>query len=266
MSCNNIRTYSMKTIAPTISEILKIDTPAEAKGEPIKEVVNDLKGVERVAILAIDALGYKAFDKFKHIMPCMTSFIGTDKLIYLRSILPSITRVNFACMVAGTEMDIHGIKTSSTNDFTCETLFDTLKTSGKRSAGLGRNTWTGDMLLGRYADFSAEGKATNDCEVEQYFNKIVNDKMPEFIIIQYSLVDEVSHLYGPYSEQAGEAIAKADEWLSRCIYELKKYKYGTIILSDHGQYEYKKEDGTTGGDHGKDIDEACIVPMTWARL
>ncbi|HOJ12769.1 MAG TPA: alkaline phosphatase family protein [Clostridiales bacterium] len=81
--------------------------------------------------------------------------------------------------------------------------------------------------------------------------------------MQYGLVDDVSHAFGPYSRQAGDAIARSDKWLSRCIAELRKHEHGIIILADHGQHEFKRSDGTVGGTHGEDIIEDCIVPLTW---
>ncbi len=260
-----INTYSMKMVAPTVSRILGINVPSQAKEEPIMQIIDDLSNIKGVAVLAIDALGYKAYEKFKHLMPCMTSIIShSGNFAYLKSILPSITPVNFACMVTGVEADVHGIGARNDN-FICEHLFDILRENGKKSAGLGRKGYTGNELLGRYGDYSTKGCATNDDEVETIFMKIVKDKMPEFIIVQYGLVDDISHAFGPYSRQAGEAIAKSDGWLSRCITELRKHEYGIIILADHGQHEFKKADGTVGGTHGEDISEDCIVPLTWTK-
>ncbi len=265
MDSKKFNIYTMKAIAPTISRLFRIRPPSQAKAEPIMPIVEALDGVERIAVLAIDALGYKAYEKFKDSMPYMSSIIRNNgELSYLKSILPSITPVNFASMVTGVEVDIHRVKARN-QDFGCETLFDILRLNNKKSAGLGRKNYTGNELLGRFADFTAGGSAISDNDVEEVLLRIMRHKMPEFIIVQYALVDDVSHLYGPYSEQAEEAIAKADEWLSRCIPELRKHKYGVIILSDHGQHEFQKSNGAIGGTHGSDIDEDCIVPLSWIK-
>jgi predicted AlkP superfamily pyrophosphatase or phosphodiesterase len=265
LDSKNFSIYTMKAIAPTISRILKINPPSQAKEGPIMPIVEAFDNVKRVAVLAIDALGYKAYEKFKDSMPYMSSIIRNNgELSYLKSILPSITPVNFACMVTGVEVDVHMVKARS-QDFGCESLFDVLRSNDKKSAGLGRENYTGNELLGRFADFTAGGSAINDNDVEEVLLKTIRHKIPEFIIVQYALVDDISHSYGPYSEQAGEAIAKADEWLLRCIPELCKYEYGVIILSDHGQHEFQKPNGTIGGTHGSDIDEDCIVPLAWIK-
>ena len=49
--------YSMTDIAPTVSAILGIPAPAQAKGKPIPQIVADLAGSPKVALLAPDAFG-----------------------------------------------------------------------------------------------------------------------------------------------------------------------------------------------------------------
>jgi len=42
----------MMDVAPTVSAALCLPVPADAKGSPIAEIVADLEGMERVAVLA----------------------------------------------------------------------------------------------------------------------------------------------------------------------------------------------------------------------
>ncbi len=135
---------------------------------------------------------------------------------------------------------------------------------GKTSAGLGRPGYTGSDLLGRYADLEAVG-AKDDLELEKIMLDLARDKQPDFIIMQHGLVDDVSHAKGPYSAEAGQAVAAAAGFLQRSIKQLKDLGYGIIILADHGQHEYKREDGSTGGSHGTEIDEDCLVPLAWTK-
>jgi len=47
----------MKAVAPTACAVMKLDPPKPATEPPIAEIVESLSGVERVALLVVDALG-----------------------------------------------------------------------------------------------------------------------------------------------------------------------------------------------------------------
>ncbi|HHV96955.1 MAG TPA: PglZ domain-containing protein [Clostridiaceae bacterium] len=258
-----IQTYPMQSVAPTVARILNIPSPSSAEAGYVEKAVQDLKGVKGVAILAIDAFGYEIFNHFKDYMPCLKSIFEKNPAT-IKSIMPTITPVNFTCMVTGASQEVHKVTTRFSN-IECETLFDVLRKHGMKSAGLGRKDYTGNELLGRYADYSAEGKAESDEEVEKIFIDYLKTKKPEFIIIQYGETDDFFHKYGPYSNEAKEAVIKADLWLSRCIENLRSEGYGIMILADHGQHNNENKNSPLLGAHGRDIDEDLIVPFTWTR-
>ena len=104
-----------------------------------------------------------------------------------------------------------------------------------------------------------------DEEVEKIFNEYLKTIKPEFIIIQYGGTDDSFHKYGPYSDEAREAVIKADLWLSRCIENLKAESYGIMILADHGQHNNEDKSISLLGIHGSDTDEDRIVPFTWTK-
>jgi predicted AlkP superfamily pyrophosphatase or phosphodiesterase len=258
-----IQTYPMQSVAPTVAAVLSIPSPASAEAGYIEKTVVDLKGVKGVAVLAIDALGYEIFNHFKDCMPCLKSIFENNSAT-IRSIMPSITPVNFSCMVTGASQEVHKVKSLFSN-IECETLFQVLRKNGMKSAGLGRKGYTGHELMGRYADYSTEGKAESDEEVEKIFNDYLKTEKPEFIIVQYGATDDQFHKYGPYSDKARDAVIKADLWLSRCIDNLKSEGYGIMILADHGQHNNDDKDSHLLGVHGGSTDEDCIVPFTWTR-
>ena len=84
------RGHSMMDVAPTVSAVLRLPAPAQAKGTPISEVVADLAGVSRVAVLALDAFGVFAWNLWKGEMPYLSS-LHARRSITLRSVMPSIT-------------------------------------------------------------------------------------------------------------------------------------------------------------------------------
>lgn len=254
--------YSMVNIAPTISAILGLPAPAQSKGKPIREIVADLTGCGRVAVLAPDALGMFAWNLWKSNMPYLSSLHARNSLT-LRSIMPSKTPMNFATIVTGTDLAGHGIH-SKKHDFACETLFDVIRKANGKSAGVGLNGYTGSELLARYADIGVNaGDGPDDFVVEKVIEIIDRDR-PKFIIAQMGNVDKIFHRYGPSSPSVVPMLKGTDARLELMVNHLKPAGYGILILSDHGQHDViDPPEGEYKGNHGTDSPEDCLVPCTW---
>ena len=255
--------YPMQAVAPTVAHLLGVPAPSAAEAPPIKAVLADLDGVKRVAVLGIDALGLSIFRHWRRRMPFLAG-LAREHFAVLRAIMTSKTPVNFGCMVTGASMDVHGAVTKE-SAFACETLFDVLRAHGMTSAGLGRFDWTGNELLGKYADFSADGQGETDDQVEAILKRIVRGKRPHFLIAQYGLTDELFHIYGPSAPESARAAAAADAWLVRCVTALRAHDYGILVLADHGQHTVDHGEGGLRGVHGSDSEEDRLVPLTWTR-
>ena len=85
---------SLTQLAPTVAAILGMPVPHDARHPAIGEIVADLGGAERMAILAPDALGMHPFSLWRHEMPFLDSLHAQHSLV-LRAVQPSITPVNF---------------------------------------------------------------------------------------------------------------------------------------------------------------------------
>jgi predicted AlkP superfamily pyrophosphatase or phosphodiesterase len=251
--------YSMLNVAPTISAILNVPVPAQSAGAPIAEIVHDLSGAARLALIAPDALGLFAWNLWKAEMPYLSSLHEQCSLV-LRSVLPSITPVNFGAMVTGAGLEIHGSQTFKHN-FTCETLFDTIRKAGGNSAGVGLDGYTGSALLGRFADIWGNAGAGDDADVERTVLEIAVRERPTFIISQLGVVDDVFHRYGPSSPLVVPMLQDLDARLKRMVGQLKALGYVILILSDHGQHDVNEPE--LKGTHGTDSDIDCLVPCTW---
>ena len=254
--------YSMTDIAPTVSRTLGLPPPARATGSAIRQVVQDLAGCDQVAILAPDALGEFAWLQWKDEMAWLSS-LHTERSIILHSIMPSVTPVNFACMVTGAELSIHGIQ-KKTETFQCETLFDLVREAGGKSAGIGLTGYTGDQLLGRYADIWGNAGEGDDDDVADKVLEIVDEYAPRFLITQFGMVDTFFHKYGPSSAEMIPVLRDTDVRLRRVTEHLKNLAYGVILLADHGQHD--REDAGPDekkGTHGTDSPEDCRVLCTW---
>ncbi|MCD6359305.1 MAG: alkaline phosphatase family protein [Armatimonadetes bacterium] len=250
--------YSMTCVGPTVAEVLGLPPPAQATGEPIAEIVADLAGAERLAIVAPDALGLYSFRHFTDDMPFLRSLCD-ERMVVLRSVMPSITPVNFATMVTGCDLDGHGVR-SKELDFQCETLFDVLAAHGRTGAGCGRPGYTGSELLARVAQIDGTAELSDDAAIEEVVLRIAREARPDFIIAQIGGTDDHFHRFGPRGEGARPKVRETDARLQRMCGELGGRGYAVMILADHGQHETDNPEKMGG--HGTDSDEDCLVPCT----
>lgn len=255
--------YSMTCVAPTVCAILDLPVPGGAVGTAaIPEIVAALRPAERVAILATDAFGEFAWGLWHDEMPYLQS-LRAQRTLTLRSVLPSITPVNFATMVTGTDLDGHGVHTYN-HDFECETLFDVVRAASGQSAGIGIDGYTGSRLLARFADIGGTALDKSDDAVAAQVIDIVVAHEPQFLIAQLGIVDNVFHAHGPSSPEVVPMLRDTDTRLKRLVEFLKPYGYAVIILSDHGQHDIPDpEPGGLRGGHGSDSDQDCLVPCVW---
>ena len=256
------REYSMMDVAPTASAVLQLPAPAHARGSPIPEIAADLAGARGVAVLALDAFGVYAWNLWRAEMPWLDS-LHARRSVTLRSVMPSITPVNFATMVTGTDLERHQIH-SFRHSFACETLFDVVRKAGGKSAGVGLDGYTGSELLGRFADIRGNAGDGSDDAVAGKTMQIAGDERPVFLIAQFGRVDDVFHEHGPSSPEVVPMLRESDGRMRRVVEHLKPLGYGILILADHGQHD--TADPSTGGMrgiHGTGMPEDCLVPCTW---
>lgn len=251
--------YSMTCVCPTIAAALNVPVPSGATGEPIAETLADLAGSGRIAVLAPDALGLSSLRHFANDMPFLSALCA-DRMVALRAVMPSITPVNFATMITGTDLAGHGVR-SKEMGCSCETLFDVLGANGLSAAGCGRPGYTGGELLARCAQHKGVARVPDDAGTEEVTLRIARESLPEFIITQIGGTDDHFHRFGPASDSARPKVQETDQRLQRLCGELGALGYAIIILADHGQHE--TGDPSHMGSHGTDSDEDCLVPCTW---
>lgn len=251
--------YSMTCVAPTVAAVLDVPAPAAATGKPIPEILRDLAGAKRLAIVAPDALGLVSLRHFAPDMPFLTGLCA-ERMVILRSVMPSITPVNFAAMITGTDLEGHGVGAKEM-DFACETLFDVLGARGLECAGCGRPGYTGSELLARCAQIKGTAQVRDDAGTEEIVLRIARASQPAFIIAQIGGTDDHFHRFGPTNESARPKVQETDQRLARMCAALGELGYAVVILADHGQHE--TGDPSHNGSHGSDSDEDCQVPCTW---
>lgn len=252
--------YPLTRLAPTLAHLLSLPAPAQAREQPIPEMVADLPPVDRLAVLAPDALGHHPFTRWRAEMPFLSSLHDARSLL-LRAIMPTITPVNFACLMTGAEQAVHGIA-KFTDSFQCENLFDVVRNHGGTSAGVGRPGYTGSELLGRHADLWGKAASNTDEEVVELALGFAREHRPQFLILQLGSTDDIFHQHGPSSPEVVPTLRDTDQRLERLAGELTALGYGIVVTADHGQHDVTK-DGRPGGSHGTPDDEDALVPLTW---
>lgn len=248
--------YSMTRLASTIATILDLPVPAQADPEPLEPIVADLRPAQKLAHLGPDALGHYPLSLWRSEMPFLSAALEARSVL-LRAVMPSITPVNFATMISGADRPVHGVGAFS-DDIQCETLFDVVRADGDVSAGIGQPGWTGSELLGRHADIWGKAADNDDALVEALVLQIARERAPRYLIAQIGNTDKIFHRHGPTSPEVIPGVREMDARLERMCAELLGLGYKIIINADHGQH-----DTPTGGSHGSDSDEDCLVECTW---
>ena len=257
-------TYSMKAVAPTVAGVLGLARPQAAEAEPISEMTADLEGARRVAVLAPDALGVVPWRLWQDELPFLKS-LHAKRSILLESILPSSTPMNFACMVTGAELAVHGMKTRDMQ-FHCETLFDLVRRAGGTSAGVGLRGYSGELLLARCADIPGVVDGETAMVVTDEIIRICDRRLPEFLIAQFGNVDTLFHKIGPSHPDVVPMLRELDQALAKVVAYLTSREVAVILLADHGQHDVPPSEGRSGyGTHGTDCPEDRLVPCTWTR-
>jgi len=116
--------YDMRSVAPTICIVLGVRPPASNEVEAIEEVVETMGAVERLAVVVIDAFGASTWAATRMEVPTFNA-LANRHLLHIRSLMPTITPVNFATMLTGAHPDNHMIR-DRTERLTLETVFEVL--------------------------------------------------------------------------------------------------------------------------------------------
>ena len=257
-----MKKYSIKDVAPTVSAILGLRSPAQSTGAVIQQIVRDLSDRQRVAVLVPDALGLFPFQRWRDEMPYLSSLHDKHSIV-MRSVLPSVTPVCFSAILTGAEQSVHGVD-ARTDTIACETLFDTVGQSEGQTAGVGLRGHTGYEFVGRHAGIRGDGGDGSDAGTEAEVIRIVDQHSPAFVIAQLYWTDGIFHKYGPSSPAVVPILQETDSRIDRLCRYLGDQGYGVIVLADHGQHDLPDAgEGENKGRHGTDADEDLLVPCTW---
>lgn len=186
----------------------------------------------------------------KRIINNITALGKPIKAIY---VFPSVSKTNSCALITGTPPDyIKGDLKSAIPDG--KTILHTAAENG----------FTAIWVAGKTAPVYLEDQIAYNDDINN--NGIQDDEVAEeairqykdganLIIMHFKSTDSIMHTYGPYSEEAYNALNYADSLVGKVVQNLEP---GTIVVifADHGGHNIYQ-----GGNHGTLLPEDMIVPI-----
>ena len=163
----------MRSIAPTVCRILGTRPPKFSEVPPLIEAVESMSHVQRLVVVVIDALGVSTWAASRLETPTLNA-IANRHLLHIRSMMPTITPVNFATMLTGASPDMHTIKDRA-ETLNLETIFDVLREKRLTSATAARALSSLGILISPHADEPGIGKTNTDDEVKEIAHYITKN-------------------------------------------------------------------------------------------
>jgi predicted AlkP superfamily pyrophosphatase or phosphodiesterase len=255
-----VEAYDMRAVAPTVCSILGVRHPRNCKVKPLLEVLETMGIQERLAVVVVDAFGVSTWTAARMETPTFNA-LANRHLLHLRSVMPTITPVNFATMVTGASPEVHLISTRD-DDLVLETVFDVLRCYDKTSATAARALSSLGILISSFADQGGLAVSNTDEEVCSIAVDALKERV-DLLWVQLLDVDDAGHEHGPLSSQGIAAAKRADAYLKEIVSEACKRGYALIVLADHGQHTITGDDGRKAGTHGTRMEEDVYVPFIW---
>jgi hypothetical protein len=128
--------HDMRVIAPTVCYVFNLRHPKSSEKLGLIKVINTLKTIKKLAVIVIDALGISTWSKTKKQTPTLNQIEKNHSTI-IKSVMKSITLVNFATMLTGASPEKHKVK-DRTMTLKKETIFDVMREHGMSSATAAR--------------------------------------------------------------------------------------------------------------------------------
>jgi predicted AlkP superfamily pyrophosphatase or phosphodiesterase len=251
--------HDMTSVAPTVCRALMVRPPSSAEGSLIIEAAESLNQIEKLVVVVIDAFGVSTWEKAKENTPVFNKLRGVHGTV-IRSVMPSITPVNFATMLTGASPETHGIRNRE-QPLRHENIFHVMRETGMVSATAARAVSSLGILISPHADKPGLAGSNLDSEVTEIACRMIDEEV-NLLWVQLLDVDDAGHSHGPYSLESREAAAKADTNLMRILEAARVHGYSAIVLADHGQHP--SSGGPYKGVHGTTVPEDLNVPFLWA--
>jgi predicted AlkP superfamily pyrophosphatase or phosphodiesterase len=252
--------YDMRVVAPSVCNVLDIRPPISASSVILPLFKKTMRKTNRLVVIVLDAFGVSTWNQSKDLTPTINQ-LGQVYNTVIRSVMKSITPVNFATMLTGASPKVHKI-TDRTMNLSHETIFDVMREEGLKSATASRALSSLGILISPFAD--EPGIADSNLDIDVVKIAISQFKAGYNLIwVQLLDVDDAGHKYGPLSREGFEAVKRVDNNLKNILGTAYKYDYSVMVLADHGQHMVNENNYK--GLHGTDMREDLEVPLLWAN-
>jgi predicted AlkP superfamily pyrophosphatase or phosphodiesterase len=219
-----------------------------------------MKKTNKLVVVVLDAFGISTWNKAKHLTPTINQ-LGQVHYTVIRSVMKSITPVNFATMLTGACPKVHGI-TDRTMHLSLETIFDVMREKGLKSATASRALSSLGILISPFAD--EPGIADSNLDIDVVEIAISRIKAGYNLVwIQLLDIDDAGHKFGPSSSEGLDAVTIADDNLRKILETTYVNGYSVMVLADHGQHMVNENNYK--GSHGTDMVEDLEVPLLWTN-
>lgn len=216
-----------------------------------QDAIAGLKEKKRVLVILMDGFGYGQYETA--MKQGNADYLATlPKARKARTYMPSISPVGLAAMVTGKGPEENGIKKRGDTELLVPDLFQKAQDLGKKVVYIEGDINMIGTALKPMLNIDLDGDGLTDNEVFETAQKQL-DINPELILVHFHGIDDVSHLYGPKSKEAGERTKIIDEYIRRLA---QSFDGTVIITADHGQH--LDLDGT--GTHGTERESDMVVP------
>ena len=274
------------SLTPTVCDLCNVRRPAQCGAEPIKAVIEaaekELNGgkIEKMLIFAPDAVGIQLWEKYPEEQRKVESLAPIR--VPVKSVMPSVTPVNFGSMYSGALPEVHGIREYAKPVLTCETIFNVFPEAGKKTAICAVNGCSIDTIFRRrpvtYISTLSDADALtftetilNNCSFntgikgfegfdQEFSEDILNNRSFDFILCYATDYDSVMHHTQPFAPEAITAFKTDVQSFQRLVALTDKvwkgYNRLVVWSPDHGSH---LNPATNHGTHGADIPEDTLV-------
>ena len=250
------------SLTPTVCDLCNVRRPAQCGAEPIKAVIDaaekELNGgkIEKMLVFAPDAVGIQLWEKFPEEQEKVESLAPIR--VPIKSVMPSVTPVNFGSMYSGALPEVHGIREYAKPVLTCETLFNVFPEAGWKTTICAVNGCSIDTIFRRRPVTYIS--TLSDADALSFTEDILNNYSYDFILCYATDYDSVMHHTQPFAPEAISAFKTDVQSFQKLVALTDKVWKGfnrlVVWSPDHGSH---LNPDTNHGTHGADIPEDTLV-------
>ena len=223
--------------------------------------VSALDSGKRVMVLYLDGFGWSNYERALKagVIPNLSALSAQQAI----SMYPTITPVNYAAMVTGKAPKYNGVTARGIHTLACDTIFDYALSLGKKVFLSEGNTEILSFSVKQELNPDMNGNGdTDDEQIENTLAALKSSDSTLFFIHLHG-IDDISHKYGPNSEETLSKIAQTDEWAGELI---DGWDGKIIVIADHGQHATAEGGGDSeyadyAGTHGAFLASDILVPL-----